>query len=464
MPLHAACQARLSRQPQARIAVYARVAVFLKCGAEEGPPSSPILLGNIPRRGAEKFAVSLPITFCEANRHPGRNMMLLSTLLLSVAPQSALASTTSDSQLASDPVCHDEAWLVHTPGQGPATLYWPRAAWFSQLRSSGGGTTLDVLPGVDALCLASRPGAQTMTPCDFAFSTDANYANFLDGDVLRIDPRGGLSLLLSEADISAALQVTSGNFDIDALHYAEEVCFFSVKDGLQSASLGSIEDGDVLWYRTNDASTGRVYTEAQVQALVDHANPGAGAIGDVRALSAHPSTQELCFTVQGPTPDDATLYGDGQGGRLIPGFAEADYGFQVSTELDAFCFLEQELPAKLVLDIDLPYASSGQSIQFKLRHATPLGKVKGVMTRKRGFAESSYSGVGAIFLDQANTLFQRQFQNGWMHATQTDAGGNASFRWTAPDLPPQFSQVDHYFQALDLDSGALSNPVLVRLR
>jgi hypothetical protein len=390
--------------------------------------------------------------------------MLLSTLLLSAASQSALASTTSDTQLASDPVCHDESWLLQTAGQGSATLYWPRAAWFSQLRSSGGSSTLDLLPGVDALCVVPRSGAQVLTPCDFAFSTDANYANFLDGDVLRIDPRGGLSLLLSEADISAALQLTSGNFDLDALHYAEEVCFFSVKDGLQSASLGNIEDGDLLWYRTSDGATGRAYTEAQIQALVDHANPGAGTIGDLRSLSVHPSTQELCFTVQGPTSDDATLYGDAQGGRLIPGFAETDYGFQVSTELDAFCFLEDEFPTAVVLDVDLPYASSGQAIQLKLRHATPLGKVKGVMTRKRGFAESSYSGVNAIFLDQANPLFQRQFQNGWMHATQTDAGGNASFRWTAPDLPPQFSQVDHYFQALDLESGALSNPVLVRLR
>jgi hypothetical protein len=391
-------------------------------------------------------------------------MMLLSTLILSAAPQSALASTTSDTQLASDPVCHDEAWLVQTAGQGPAALYWPRAAWFSQLGSSGSSSTLDLLPGVDALCQAPRSGAQSLTPCDFAFSTDANYANFLDGDVLRIDPRGGLSLLLAESEFTAALQLSSGNFDLDALHYAEDVCFFSVKDGLQSAVLGSIDDGDVLWYRPDDGSIGRVYTESQIQALVDHANPGVGAVGDLRSLSAHPSTQELCFTVQGPTSDDATLYGDGQGGRLIPGFAELDYGFQVSTELDAFCFLEDPFPSSLVLDVDLPYASPGQSIQLKLRHATPLGKVKGVMTRKRGFAESHYGGVAAIFLDQTSALFQRQFQNGWMHATQTDAGGNASFRWTAPDLPPQFSHVDHYFQALDLDSGTLSNPVLVRLR
>lgn len=390
--------------------------------------------------------------------------MLLSTLLLSAASQTALASTTSDTQLATDPVCHDEAWLVLTAGQGPAGLYWPRAAWFTQLRSHGGGTTLDLLPGVDALCRVPRSGAQVVTPCDFAFSTDANYANYLDGDVLRIDPRGGLSLLLSETELSGALQITSGNFDIDALHYADEVCFFSVKDGLQSASLGSIEDGDVLWYRTNDGTSGRVYTEAEIQALVDHANPGAGAIGDLRSLTAHPATQELCFTVQGPTPDDATLYGDAQGGRLIPGFAEADYGFQVSTELDAFCFLEQELPAGLVLDVDLPYASPGESVQLKLRHATPLGKVKGIMTRKRGFTESSYSGVGAIFLDETNSLFQRQFQNGWMHAMQVDAGGNASFRWTAPNLPPGFQHVDHYFQAFDVESGALSNPILVRLR
>ena len=44
------------------------------------------------------------------------------------------------------------------------------------------------------------------------------------------------------------------------------------------------------------------------------------------------------------------------------------------------------------------------------------------------------------------------------------AGGSATFDWTAPVLPPQFDHVDHYFQLVDAGSGALSNPILVRLR
>lgn len=391
-------------------------------------------------------------------------MMLLSTLLLSAAPQTALASTTSDSQLAVDPICHDEALIRKIGGPDPAALYWPRAAWFSQLRTTGAGTTLDLLPGVDALTVLARPGATAFTPCDLAFSTDANYASFLDGDVLRMDTRGGLHLLLAESELSSALQLTSGNFDLDALHDAGDVIFFSLKDGVQSSWLGSIEDGDVLWYRRSDGAVDRVYTEADIQAMVDQANPGAGAIGDVRSLCAHPTTMELCFTVQGPTSDDATLYGDAQGGRLIPGFAEADYGFQTSTELDAFTFVPVELAQSPVLDADLPYVASGQTVKLKLRHGTPLGKVKGIMTRKRGFAESSYTGVSAIFLDQANPLYQRQFQNGWMHATMADAAGSTELSWTAPQLPPQYSHVDHYFQTIDLESGALSNPILMRLR
>ncbi|MAW60066.1 MAG: hypothetical protein CMJ94_04420 [Planctomycetes bacterium] len=391
-------------------------------------------------------------------------MLILSSLLLAAVPQSALASTTSDTQLSVDPVCHDEALLLRTVGTPGSSLYWPRAAWFAQLRDLTGDGQLDLLPGVDALTLAPRRGATRFTPADLAFSTDANYAGFLDGDLLRFTPGGGLQCILPEDELVTALAVTSGNFDLDAAHIEGDVLFFSLKDGVQSAILGPIEDGDLLVYQRKQGAVSRLWTESDVQAMVDQAQPGSGSIGDLRSISADPITQELCFTVQSPTSDDATLYGDAGGGRLVPGFAEADYGFQVSTELDAFTFLPQAQERGPVLDVDLPYAASGETIRLKVRHGSPDGLVRGIICRKRGFAEADYGGGGAIFLDQQDALYQRQFQNGWMHPTQLDGGGSATFDWTAPVLPPQFDHVDHYFQLVDAGSGALSNPILVRLR
>lgn len=391
-------------------------------------------------------------------------MALLCTLFLALGPQSALASTTSDSQLAVDPVCHDEAWLQLTAGNPHATLFWPRSAWFAQLRDAEGDGQLDLLPGIDALTIVPRSGALSFTAADVAFSLDTSYLQFEDGDLLRFDPRGGLQCLITESSLRSVFSISSGNFDLDAAHVAGDLLFFSVKDGLQSDWLGSIEDGDLLFYRQDDGSAGRIWTEAEVQAMVDQARPGAGAIGDLRSITADPLTDELCFTVQAPTAHDGSLYGEGGGGRIVPGFEEADYGFQVSTELDAFTFLPSEFEAGPVLDVDLPYASSGESVRLKLRHGTPQGLARGILARRRGFTETARGGVGAIFLDETDPLYQRQFQRGWMHPTSIDSGGSATFTWTAPVLPPQFDHVDHFFQALDAASGALSNPVLVRLR
>lgn len=389
---------------------------------------------------------------------------MLSTFLLAVSPQSALASTTSDSQLAVDPVCHDEALLQLTAQTPHATLYWPRSAWFAQLRDGDSNGQLDLLPGVDALTVRLRNGALRFTPADLVFSLDTAYLQFEDGDLLRINTHGGIECVLPEVTLVNAFSISSGNFDLDAAHLAGELLFFSVKDGMQSDWLGPIEDGDLLYYRCDDGTAGRIWTEAQVQAMVDHARPGSGAIGDLRSIAADPTTEELCFTVQAPTAHDASLYSESGGGRIVPGFEEDDYGFQSSTELDAFTFLPASFQPGPVLDVDLPYGGSGESIRLKLRHGTPGGRARGIMTRRRGFADSLRGGVSAIFLDQSDPLYQRQYQRGWMHPTSLDSAGSGTFLWEAPALPPQLTHVDHYFQAVDAASGALSNPVLVRLR
>lgn len=349
------------------------------------------------------------------------------------------------------------------PGE-PAALYWPRAAWFAQLRDLDDDQLLDLPPGVDALCVVPRPGATRFTPGDVAFSLDRDDFGFDDGSLLRMDPRGGLEVLVSESELVQALDVQSGRFDLDAAHVYGELLWFSVKDGLATGQLGDVQDGDVLLYDRAQGSMSRLYSEAQIQDLVNNVSPGAAAIGDVRSLSVHPVTDELCFTVQSPTDQDATLYGDGQGGRAIPGFLEQDYGFQVSTELDAFTFLDAPMQAGPTLDVDIPCAAPGDVTRLKLRHGTPLGIAKGIFCRRRGFAEADHGGVAAIYLDQSSALYQRQFQGGWMHPTAIDASGSAAFDWTAPVLPPGYAWVDHHFQAIDLVSGALSNPVVVRVR
>jgi hypothetical protein len=386
------------------------------------------------------------------------------TLLLLANPQSALASTTQDTRLPLDPLCRDEAIILRNQGPAGAGVYWPVNSWMFQVQDPDGDGFFDFPAGVDALSPALRVGAIQWTPCDIAFSSDSSFDTFLDGDVLRMLPDGGIEILIAESEFTQALQHQSGSFDLDALSIQADVVWFSVKDRLQTILLGTVEDGDILRYDRATGGITREYTESQVQSLVDQALGGSSSFADVRALSFYPPTGELVFTVQSPTAEDASVFGVGNGGRVLPNWQEADWDFQVSTELDALAFQPGQFDQPVILSVDVPYADPQSMIKLRVRHGSPNGIVKGVFTRRRSFAESDWTGIHATYLDQLDPLYQRQWNNGWMHATALDGSGSADFDWSTPDLPATRPYVDHYFQVLDLESSRLSNPIVIRLR
>jgi hypothetical protein len=386
------------------------------------------------------------------------------TLLFLANPQSALASTTQDTRLPLDPQCRDEAIILRNEGPIGAGVYWPVDSWMFQLHDFDGDGFFDFPAGVDALTPAPRLGAQKWTPCDLAFSSDASFDTFLDGDVLRMLPDGGIEVLYPEAEFTQALQQTSGSFDLDALSIQGDLVWFSVKDKLQSTSLGTVEDGDILLYDSVSGQVTREYSEAQVQTMVNLALGSTSSIADVRALSFYPPTGELVFTVQSPTAEDASVFGVGNGGRALPSWHESDWDFQVSTELDALAFQPSTLDQPVILSVDVPYVAPRSLIKLRVRHGSPNGVVKGVFTRSRKFAESDWSGIQAIYLDQLDPLYQIQWNNGWMRPTALDGSGSADYDWTTPDLPGNMAFVDNYFQVLDLDSLRLSNPIVIRLQ
>jgi hypothetical protein len=392
-------------------------------------------------------------------------LLLPTTLLLACAAQSALASTSKDTRLLQDPTCKDEAWILQQEGSIGAGVYWSSQSWMFQLRDGDGDGWLDTMPGIDAMSCPAGPAGKQFTPMDVVFSMDGSYLQFEDGDVLRMDPQGGLQVVIPEQEFLTAIQHQSGSFDLDAMCWQGDQLWFSVKDSLQSTLLGTIEDGDILHYDLVSAVISRVYTEADVQALVTQANGNSTAIGDVKALAMYPPTGELAFTVQAPSAHDATVFGDGQGGRLLPGWSEGDWAFQDASELDALTFLPVELSMPPILATDLPYVDQNSSIKIKVRHGNPNGKMKGLFAYRRGFDDSSgYAGLGAIFLDQMDHAYQRQLTQGSLHTTALDASGAGDFDWNTGTLPPQFTQMDVLVQALDVTTQRLSNPIVIRLR
>lgn len=392
-------------------------------------------------------------------------ILCTTTLLLLSSSQTALASTTKDTRLLQDPICQDEAWILQQEGTAGAGVYWSAQSWMFQLKDEDGDGLLDTPPGIDAMTLASRTVANQFTPMDVAFSLEGSYLNFEDGDVLRMKPLGGLEVLFSEQQFLDAIQHQSGSFDLDAVCWQGDDLWFSVKDGLQSTVLGTIEDGDILHYELALGQISRPYTEADVQAMVDAATGNTTAIGDVRALAIYPPTGELVFTIQSPTAHDASVFGTDQGGRILPGWAESDWGFQDSTELDALTFLGSNIEQPPILSTDLPYADQNSTVKIRVRHGSPQGLVKGVFAYHKGFDDGvAHRGVNSIFLDQQDHAYNRQITHGWLHPTPLDASGSGDFDWQTGALPPQYSHVDFLIQALDVTASKLSNPIIVRLR
>ncbi len=393
--------------------------------------------------------------------------MILSTttLLLACAAQSALASTSKDTRLLQDPTCKDEAFILHQESGPGAGVYWSSQSWMFQLRDGDGDGWLDTPPGIDALTTVVRPSAAQFTPLDVAFSLDGNYLQYEDGDLLCMDEKSGLRLMVGESEFLAAIQHQSGSFDLDAVCLDGDRIWFSLKDGVQSAVLGQIDDGDILAYDQSSAIVSRPYTEADVQAMVDQATGNSTAVGDVKALSIYPPSGELVFTIQSPSAHDASVFGVDGGGRLLPKWAESDWAFQDATELDALAFLPVLIVQPPVLATDLPYVDQNSTVKIKIRHGSPQGVAKGLFAYRRGFDDSvSYQGVGAIFLDQLDPAYLRQMTAGWLHTTPLDASGSGDFDWDAGSLPPQYAHMDFLVQALDVTAQRLSNPIVLRLR
>ena len=394
-------------------------------------------------------------------------ILCTTTLILLSSSQAAFASSTKDTRLLQDPVCRNEALILRNETEIGSGVYWSGQSWMFQLGDLDGDGFFDLPAGLDALTCVPRGGGTKLTAYDLAFSTDGGFSTFLDGDLLRMRPNGVLDTWVGEQELLDAIQHQSGSFDLDGVAWKDDQLWFTVKDPIQSSTLGTVDDGDILLYDPYLGQITRMYTEADVQGIVDQATGSSTSIGDVRALSFYPSTDELVFTIQSPSAQDATVFGVGSGGGggwIIPGWAEADWAFQEATELDALAFLPEVVVQPPVLSTDLPYLDQNSSAKIRIRHGSPLGLAKGLFSRKRGFEESLWGGAGAIFLDQNDSAYKRQIANGWLHGTQLDASGSGDFDWVTQTLPPQYSYVDLYIQAFDVATRTLSNPIVLRLQ
>lgn len=381
------------------------------------------------------------------------------------APPAALASTTGDSRLPQDPIVHDEAWIRRQDGPPGAAVWLSQHGLMALLGDLDGDGLFEAPTDIDALAWRPRGGGLGPSPRDFLFSTVSSTPAYEDGDLLSFQGAQGLRIVIPEAEFLSVLQPASGSFDLDGAAFQGDELWFTVASDLTGTVLGDVEDGDVLvWDRV--ANTLRVaYRESDIQALVDQATGGStGSIGDVLSLSFYPPTGELAFTIQSPSAYDATVFGDGNGGRILPGFQEADWDFQQATELDALAFVPGGLPQPPVMATDVPFYAQGVPVRFTGRHGTPGAIVEGFVAGAPGWDDRPGEGIGGFCLDQQDPFLLQQTALGHTHPRPFDASGSATFDWTTPVLPSSLPWLDLYFQCYDHGGGGWSAPIVLRIQ
>jgi len=393
---------------------------------------------------------------------------LLALLLLPVlqtgAPAPAvvaLASPSADTVLSADPACQDLELMRLAAGDPWARLWLPVGAWHALLGDADVSGTLDAPAGIDALAWDSADPAAPRGALNLWFSSDSDFLGFKDGDVLRVNAAGAVEVVYAEDAIRQALG-TSAAFDLDAIELdVNGFLWFSLRDAVSASALGALEDGDVLVY---DPAAGTAWihaTEAQVQAWVDAAMPGAGALGDLKSLAFDPLNGALVFTVQSPSSADASVFSAANGGSLLPDFEEPRWGFLQSAELDALT-LSMEAPSQPpVLTATAEMVAPAQTFGLDIRHASPNGSLYGMVGSVRKLISTRRGGFGYVAFDlNGPTRTWPSPQSGAMHA---DASGTVNTTFTAPALPPGHAMLDLIFQAWDITGAQLSTPVLVRV-
>jgi len=394
--------------------------------------------------------------------------MIVITLVLLFASQGqapslqALASTSADSRLPQDNICRDEAILRRSDTDLWARVFAPQQTWMSHMGDSNADGVFDLPDGIDAVTYLPSVGTQAPSIFDLAFSSDRDFLGFQDGDILHLSRNGGMQVLHSETELEAVLLPSSGSLDIDALAFVSASVYrFSLKDGLVGTVLGDLSDGDVLEWDISAGSISLIATEAEVQAWVTNATGSASAIGDVKALSFHPVTGEMLFTVQSPSSIDATVFAADQNGTILVGWEEDDWGFQISTEIDALSFIPAELEQPVILSTDVNYLHPGESFQLRVRHAAAGTRLSGMAGPQYQVVTSTRGGVGYAVLDLGVPPIHR-----WPAPSASplfaDSNGGASYMARTPSLPAGMTSVMLWYQVFAHGMG-WSSPVAIRV-
>lgn len=386
---------------------------------------------------------------------------LFFTLILQQA-STGLFSLTNDGATLDEPLVRDEAVLRYSTGDASSRLYLDGFQWGAVLGDLDGDLYLERPTDIDALAYRPRRlGKRSADISDLLFSFLSNEGPYLDGDILQLVEGQGIEVIITEAELVGALQLTSGAFDIDALAIDPQGGYLlSASSDHQTGALGWLEDGAVWRFDPVGSSVSLLYSEAQVQTMVDSALGGTGPFGDLLSLAHTPDTGELVFTVQSPSSADATLIGVDHGGHELDGWRENDFGFASAAEIDAFTFAPASAPPHVA--VDLRIAPAGQQVRFTVRHMTPGATSFGLVALNPAFVEAPGLGAGYVFATPDDPAVQWILDHAGPREAVADVHGQAYLEWTTPTRASLLGST-FYAQGWDGATGYYSQPVSVRV-
>ncbi len=368
-----------------------------------------------------------------------------------------LVSLSGDDALPGQLV-RDEDLVHHAPGQ-IGWVAWPSET-LSLLAGDGGAPLHPVFNDVDALHDAGG-GGTAAEGLYLSFTTDE--AGFLDGDVLRLGP-GGMHVAHPEAQFVAWTGASDGNVDVDALQIdADGTLWFSFADNENSSLLsgdqaGLIKDGDILYVAPGASLAVMAYTESQVDGLVSAALGLSTTTTDTLGLSRDPRDGALLFSVQSPTAHDASVFTVANGGGLLAGHVESEFGFTGAPELDAFTVAHARFPA-LTTSSGVPGA--GETLTLRIDGAQ--GSVVHVVLASLALGPSGappMTGWGGLVL-APDALFWLMWSSAMQFAVLTDVSGSGEL---SVQVPAAVLALDVVCQAVAPGFGPdASNPILIEL-
>ncbi len=273
--------------------------------------------------------------------------------------------------------------------------------------------------------LARVPGSTPGSAASIAFSVVSSFGGFLDGDVLRLKPGGGIEVLIAEDVLTQGLGLATGSIDLDAMAWDSLGRFhFSVESDASGTTLGDLLDGDVLRLEP-DGSVKRVLTEIDVEDKLTLATGSTAAIGDVIGLEMVGT--EAFVVIQSPSAYDGGVLDCG----ITPVMMLTDTGAGLGgAEIDALMLVGEDdvLPS---VRTEPSSAASGATVHVEFR-GNPFEGLLVIWSGASGALPFFGPGFGSWYVDPTDPWLNSIFSGPTLPLVPLNASGFYGIDYTLP--------------------------------